>query len=121
MRTYLAAFILSLSLTTIAWASPLILKCNINGQITGINVDSLVSNDCKSKTVNNQGGQIQIRYQVTLCGGQHAEGTVEVLTSNGDWVSTHEFSTEKNCYLFREIATNYPCTPNRYGHRGGCE
>lgn len=120
MKTLLAFSLLLMSSMT--WANPLLLKCNLNRQhLTVLNVEDLVSNDCQSKVVTVLSGHIKTRYNITLCQGTEAEGTIEALSSDGNWFAVGDFSTEKNCYLYRNIATNYPCgTPSRHGHNGGC-
>jgi len=102
------------------WANPLLLSCVFNRQTTTINVEDLVANDCKSKAVTLLNGQIKTRYNITLCGGADAEGTIEVQGADGSWFFIDQFSTKNNCTLFRKISTNYPCHPNRFGHNGGC-
>lgn len=118
---YKIAIVFLLSISATSWANPLILTCTMNGKRVSLDVESLVTNGCKSKDVRVLNGQLQSRYHISLCNGTHAQGTVEVLGSMGGWTIVDEFSTDENCRLFRSIATNYPCTrPNRYGHRGGC-
>jgi hypothetical protein len=118
MKTLIAVSLLLMS--SITWANPLLLKCTINRSLKVFSVEDLVSNDCQSKSVIILNGQIKTRYNIMLCNGKDSEGTVEVLSSNGSWFPVEEFSTEKNCYLYRNIATNYPCQPSRHGHNGGC-
>lgn len=118
MKFYLSAYLLLSS--TISWGGPLLLKCTVNNQSMSLNVESLKSDGCKSKDIHILNGQIQTRYNVTLCANRSAYGTIDALGINGEWITVNEFSTEKGCRLFREIQTSYPCRPNRYAHNGGC-
>lgn len=120
MKMYVATMITMMSVSTSIWANPLLLKCQLMKQHFAIDVESLTGNGCKTKTVTPRNVQVLTRYTVTLCDYDDATGIIEVLSMHGEWVPVGEFSTAKNCYLWREISTNYPCRPNRFGHRGGC-
>ncbi len=106
--------------STVTWASPLQLKCTINQHRVSLDIDSLVSDGCKSKALFSSDGQFQTRYDITLCNSRSAYGTVSVLKSDGDWIAVDGFSTDQGCRLWREIETDFPCTPNRHRHTGGC-
>ena len=99
--------------THTAWASPLLLKCRINQASTVINVESMIANGCKTEVFNKNQDLLQTRYTVTLCDAQQAEGVVEVMNSQNQWIEVADFSTQKNCYLFRNIETDYNCKPGR--------
>lgn len=112
MKTLLMIFLLLTS--SMAWANPLTLECVMNHQTTRIDVESLVSNGCQSKTVPMLNGQIKTRYNITLCDGDRAEGTVEALNSRGEWLQIDEFSTDHECSLFRKISSSKRC--RGFGH-----
>ncbi|GEM_PF-6694805 len=113
-----ASLLLSTSMT---WANPLIMSCIVNRESVSIDVESLVSNSCESKSVIVMNGQLKTKYNINLCYGNHAEGTIEVSDAQGRWFLIDQFSTDHNCTLFRKIATSYPCRPSRYSHTGGCD
>lgn len=97
------------------WAANLNLNCTINKTMIILDVESLVSNGCESGILEHNLGAVKARYNVTLCNGKSAEGTLEVHTQNG-WQPVEDFSTDKNCRLYRPIQTRpNPC--DRYGHQ----
>lgn len=115
---FIAASFFLLTTSTV-WANPLLLKCTINKKLIVLNVEHLVSEGCQSGQFETLNGQLKSRYNVILCGGNRAEGTVEVKSSLGEWFEVEQFSTQgrskNHCYLYRDIET-VPTSCPRHSH-----
>ncbi|MFY7991671.1 MAG: hypothetical protein ACOVP4_00135 [Bacteriovoracaceae bacterium] len=106
----------SLMMSSPLWANPMLLSCVINKQTITLNVESLISDDCLSKTFPVINGQLQTRYNITVCHGDSVEGTIEVKTKDG-WYLVENISTQDECRLFRRVISTRTCP--RFSHQCG--
>lgn len=101
------------------WANPLLLKCTINKKLVVLDVEHMVTKGCQKGQFETLNGQLKSRYNVTLCDGDTAEGTLEVKSNRGEWFEVEQFSTEgassNHCYLYRNIDTARTSCP-RHSH-----
>ena len=94
-------------------ASPLMLKCRVNHAPVIMNIEDISGPGCFTKTEVQQQGTFLTRTNVTVCDGDQAHGTLETLNYQNQWTLVAELSTLQNCYLFRNIETNYNCPTGR--------